>query len=211
MDNGNKTILELKNISKTYKTKGSFFGSIGGEVVALERYIEGRDTTFRNQIVNIKRAAPQALFVPGEPTELVQIARQVAFYELECQLLGTSGWGSPEVIGQGKRHVEGVILADLGDVVKDTRAGELFRARFHDRFDRNPDHYASLGYDLAGCVVKAFDEGRTTRAGVRRFLRGMGPTDGVSGVLSWRDDNSTGSVRLYTIADGLVVPLSAAP
>lgn len=37
MDNGNKTILELKNISKTYKTKGSFFGSIGGEVVALNR------------------------------------------------------------------------------------------------------------------------------------------------------------------------------
>jgi branched-chain amino acid transport system substrate-binding protein len=180
---------------------------LGGEIVAIERYTEGRDTNFRDQIVSIKRASPQALFVPGEPRELVQIARQVAFYELECQLLGTSGWSAPEVIEQGKRLVEGVILADLADVSKDPTAAEFFRARYNDRFDRDPDHYAALGYDLTRCVVLAVKDGKTTRESIRRFLREIGPVDGVSGVLNWSDDDSPGNVKLFTIADGLIIPL----
>lgn len=180
---------------------------LGGEIVALERYTEGRDTNFRDQIVSIKRASPQALFVPGEPRELVQIARQVAFYELECQLLGTSGWSAPEVIEHGKRLVEGVILADLVDISKDPNVAEFFRARYHDRFDRDPDHYAALGYDLAWCAVLAVKDGKATREAIRRYLRKIGPIDGVSGVLNWGDNDSPGNVKLFTIADGLIIPL----
>lgn len=35
MVNGNETILQLEKITKTYKSKGSFFGPAGGQVVAL--------------------------------------------------------------------------------------------------------------------------------------------------------------------------------
>ncbi len=180
---------------------------LGGEVVAIERYSEDRDTDFRTQIVNIKRASPQALFVPGQPRELIQIARQVAFYELECQLLGTDGWSSTEVIARGGRLVEGVIFSDLAGMEKNTYAVDIFRATYQERFARDPDHYAYIGFDLASCVRKAVENGRTTRDGLRRYLEGLGPIMRVSGVLSWRDEDTPGAIQLLTIADGLVVPL----
>jgi len=184
---------------------------LGGEVVAVERYSEDRDTDFRNQIVNIKRAAPQAIFVPGQPRELVQIARQVAFYELECQLLGTAGWKSPDVIERGGRFVEGVIFADFSGLSGDDYGKELFRARYREHYGFDPDHYASTGFDLAMCLRRAVEEGKTTRSSIRRFLEQLGPVNGVSGVLSWRDETSTHAIQLFTIANGLVAPITAIP
>jgi|GEM_PF-3248858 len=184
---------------------------LGGEVVTVERYSEDRDTDFRNQIVSIKRASPQAVFIPGQPRELVQIARQVAFYELECQLLGTDGWKSPEVIDRGGRFVEGVIFADFSGMSGDDYEKELFRARYREHFGFDPDHYASTGFDLAMCLRRAMEEGKTTRKGIRRFLEQIGPVNGVSGVLSWRDETSTHAIQLFTIANGLVVPITSIP
>ena len=181
--------------------------SLGGDVVALERYTEGRDTNFRDQIVNLKRAAPQAVFVPGEPRELVQIARQIAFYDLQCQLLGTGGWGLPEVISQGGRLVEGVIFADLAAVGGDSQAADLFAARYHDRYRVDPDHYAALGFDLASVVWDEISRSVTSRDDFRKNLAQRGPYQGASGVLNWRDEDMARDVRLFTISGGLAVPM----
>jgi branched-chain amino acid transport system substrate-binding protein len=180
---------------------------LGGDVVALERYAEGRDTNFRDQIVNLKRAAPQALFVPGEPREITQIARQIAFYDLECQILGTSGWGLPDVIAEGGRLVEGVVFADVVGMGRDPHAARLFAARYHDVYRKDPDHYASLGFDLASVVWEEVSRAVSSREELRRNLAERGPYEGVSGILSWRDDDAAGDVRLYTISNGLAVPL----
>ena len=37
MDNRNESVLEIKDVSKIYKTKGAFFGGSGKDVTALNR------------------------------------------------------------------------------------------------------------------------------------------------------------------------------
>ncbi len=180
---------------------------LGGEVVALERYVEGRDTNFRDQIVNLKRAAPQAVFIPGEPRELVQILRQMAFYELTCQILGTGAWGTPEVIGQGGRLVEGVVFADVEARERPARLTDAFFARYHDRWGGDPDHYASIGYDLGTLVWEAVSQGASSRDELRRRLAERPAWHGVSGVINWHDDATSADVRLYTVSGGIAVPL----
>lgn len=181
--------------------------ALGGDIVALEQYAQGRDTNFRNQIVNLKRAAPQAVFVPGEPRELVQIARQIAFYDLQCTLLGTSGWGDAEVIADAGRLVEGVIFADRIETGKNERQALLFSAQYHDRYGGDPDQYATLGYDLAGAVWDAVNHDAVSREDLRMHLTSRGAYQGVSGVVNWQRDDAPHDVRLYTIRGGLVIPL----
>lgn len=182
---------------------------LGGDVVALELYTEGRDTNFRDQIVNLKRAAPQAVFVPGEPREIVQIARQIAFYDLSCQLLGTGGWGDPEVISQGGRLVEGAVFADIVGSDRRAYAADVFAARYHDRYGDDPDHYAMVGFDLASVVWQEVSQSITSREELRRRLTQRGPFSGASGVLTWRGQETARDVQLYIISGGLAVPLHA--
>ncbi|MBN1423170.1 penicillin-binding protein activator, partial [Candidatus Fermentibacteria bacterium] len=181
--------------------------ALGGDIVALEHYVQGRDTDFRNQVVNLKRAAPQAIFVPGESRELVQIARQIAFYDLQCTLLGTSGWGHPDVIADAGRLVEGVIFADRSETEKDERRAQLFSAQYYDRYGSDPDQYAQLGFDLAAAVWDAVTTTANSREQLCRSLERRGTYQGVSGVLNWQRDDTAEGVRLYTIRDGLIVPL----
>ena len=125
---------------------------------------------------------PQAVFIPGQPRELVQIARQVAFYELECQLLGTDGWKSPEVIDRGGRFVEGVIFADFSGNVPVTIMRKSCSG--HDTENTSVLILTTMHprvFDLAMCLRRAMEEGKTTRKGIRRFLEQIGPVNGVSG------------------------------
>lgn len=182
---------------------------LGGEVVAVERYVEGRDTNFRSQIVNIRTAGPQALFIPGEPRDIVQLARQLAFYGVKCQLLGTSAWGDAEVAREGGNAVEGALFADLAVATK-LGDQDVFHAQFVARFGADPDHYARLGYDLARVVWDEVVRGVPSREELRRRLSRRDPFQGVSGIINWKGEQTGGAVQLYVLTGGVAVPVTTA-
>jgi branched-chain amino acid transport system substrate-binding protein len=82
---------------------------LGGEVVASEFYPAG-STDFREYIVRIRSAAPEALFIPSDAEDLILILPQLSFYEFGVQLLGTSAWNSSSLHKTAGRDMEGAIF-----------------------------------------------------------------------------------------------------
>ncbi len=111
------------------------------------------------------------------------------------------------MIGQGGRLVEGVVFADVEARERPARLTDAFFARYHDRWGGDPDHYASIGYDLGTLVWEAVSQGASSRDELRRRLAERPAWHGVSGVINWHDDATSADVRLYTVSGGIAVPL----
>jgi len=83
----------------------------GGTVVISEYYEEG-ETDFRKNILRMKRAAPEALFMPADEDDLVLILPQLSFYEFGVQLLGLSEWDSDNLIHMAQKDISGAVFPE---------------------------------------------------------------------------------------------------
>ena len=110
----------------------------GGEIVAQEFYMSGA-TDFRDQLEVIRNAAPEALFVPGDPEELMLLLPQVSFYDLQIQLLGLSDWNSDKLLRLSKRELEGAMFPAEAFFGKDRAANDAFVQKYKDRFGGEVD------------------------------------------------------------------------
>ncbi|MCA1633463.1 MAG: ABC transporter substrate-binding protein, partial [Acidobacteria bacterium] len=72
------------------------FRGQGGEVVAEEVYEAGA-ADFTPQLLEISRARPDVVFVPGYYLEAGLLARQARELELNVPLVGGDGWDSPRL------------------------------------------------------------------------------------------------------------------
>lgn len=114
---GVETVGILYDISSDYSVGVAdnfkeYFESAGGKVIAEEAYKTG-DVDFRAQIANLKKANPDALFLPMQYKELGLAAKQARGLGLEQQFLGTDVW----------------IAQDLFNVAGDAMFGSVFNAQ----------------------------------------------------------------------------------
>ncbi len=73
------------------------FTQHGGQIATRSSHANG-DSEFRAQLTAIRRATPEAVFVPGYYTDVGQIAVQAKDLGLTVPLLGGDGWESPKLI-----------------------------------------------------------------------------------------------------------------
>jgi branched-chain amino acid transport system substrate-binding protein len=145
--------------------------SRGGAVVAEEYYRPG-DTDFRIQLEAIRDAAPEALFIPGEPEELMNVLPQVSFYDMQLQLLGLSNWNSEKLLRISQRELEGAIFPREAYHGKDRQAYEQFVESYHQRHGEDIHSIAVSGYFGMRLLLQAIGGGALDREQVRTFLIG---------------------------------------
>jgi branched-chain amino acid transport system substrate-binding protein len=132
------------------------FSQLGGRMVEEEFYMEG-DVDFQRQLVSIREADPQILFVPGYYTEAALIARQALETGVRVPIIGGDGWDSKELLTIGGDAVEGSYFVGhfwKGDTREDVKR---FVAAYRSRFGEDPDGFAALGYDSALLLVRALE------------------------------------------------------
>jgi branched-chain amino acid transport system substrate-binding protein len=179
------------------------FESLGGKIVAQQSY-SGGDTEFRPQLTTIKKASPQALFIPGFYTEVGQIAIQARDLGLTVPLLGGDGWDSPAVIKIGGRSIEGSYFSDHY-FVGDTRpVVQKFVTEFEKRHGTKPEATAALGYDTLYIWANAARRaGSVDRKAVRDQIAATKDYQGVSGIISMgADRNPIKPVAMIKIENG---------
>ncbi|MGA1874538.1 MAG: ABC transporter substrate-binding protein [bacterium] len=180
----------------------------GGKVEIIEFYEEG-DTDFRHQLERINQVRPEGLFIPGYPEEVVLIAPQVPFYEIEdesgqkpkgeedhilspveeeygIQLLGCDGWYSERVILHGGEYVEGTVFTS-GFFKEDTAPQvRQFVYNYQKKYGSVPDLLSAQAYDATNIILEALmrceDAGRE---GLRESLSKTMGFQGVTGVTSF--------------------------
>ncbi len=150
----------------------------GGEIVSVQYYDVG-DTDFREQLEAIREAAPDALFIPGAPDELINILPQIGFYDLQIQLLGLSRWNSDKLLRLSGRELEGAVFPREGYYGKDPEAYQRFVVRYAEAHadehggssgvdDVHP--IAAAGYFGIHFLLDAIDQGAVDREQVRELL-----------------------------------------
>jgi len=160
------------------------FTSLGGEIVADERYTSG-DIEFRAQLTTIRAAKPEAIFVPGYYTELGLIAKQARELGIDVPLLGGDGWDSEKTLEIGGSAVEGYYFSTHYAADSDSPKVQDFVRRYKEKYGATPDAMAALGYDTAGILADALRRaGDTEGAKLRDAIAATQNYEGVTGRIS---------------------------
>jgi len=166
------------------------FRSLGGEVIAEEKYGEG-DSDFSAQLTALRPKNADVLFVPGYYTDAGLIARQARSLGLRSVLLGADGWDSPKLTEIGGAAMDGAYFANhysVDDPAPDVRR---FVADYTKRYGAAPDSIAASSYDamrmLADAIVRA---GSTEGKRVRDALAATKDFAGVTGTITMDSDRN---------------------
>ncbi len=131
------------------------------------------------------------LFIPESYEKVVLIAPQLAFHEaFGMRLEGTSGWYHPDLVGLGRRHVEGARFTSLFFPEGRLPGIPEFAQRYEQTFSSQPQAFAAQGYDAAQLVMMQLARGKRARGALRDGVLAVRGFPGVSGVLSMQEDGN---------------------
>ncbi len=179
------------------------FKKLGGTVVAVEAYAKG-DTDYRAPLLGVKRAKPQALYLPGFYSEVGVIARQARELGLRQPLLGGDGWESDRIFDLAGGALEGAYYSS--HYAEDNPAPELqrFITAFRARYGRSPEAASALGYDAARVALAAMQRaGSLDGPALRDAIAATKDFPGATGTLTLdADRNPVKPAVILTIQEG---------
>ncbi len=127
------------------------FEKEGGKIVAQETFNHG-DNDIRAQLLRIKNASPDALYLVGLDFQIIGLAAQVRQLGLKQPLLAIGTIATREAIDKAGGLFEGVEVTAFCTDGPDPEFVKTFKAANN---GAAPDFFAELGADLAEIVLKA--------------------------------------------------------
>ena len=187
-------------LSQYYK---DFLTKNGGTVISEQSYSSG-DQDFKAQLTSIKGANPEVVFVPGYYNEVGLIARQARELGITVPILGGDGWDSPTLTQIGGAALDNTFFSNHFSVEDQNPVIQNFVRDYRERFKKDPDGMAALGFDAAKVLLDAMTRaGSTEPAKVREALAGTVDFQGVTGKISIDPErNATKPAVVLAIKDG---------
>src|SRR5262245_54543003 len=179
------------------------FTELGRKIVARETYTKGR-TDFRSQLTAIKRASPDAIYIPGYYNDIGLIARQARELGITATLMGGDGWDSEKLFELGGSAVEGSYFSNHYSPDDPNPRVQKFIASYKAAFGSVPDSLAALGYDAAMVAVDAIKRAPSfDRAAIRDAIAQTKNFHGVTGSITLDEKrNATKSAVVLQVGKG---------
>ena len=180
------------------------FTSLGGEVVAEQKYAEG-DKDFKAQLTAIRTFQPDVIAVPGYYTEAALICRQARELGLSSIIIGGDGWEAPQLTELGGRSVEETYYSTGFSADNSAPQVREFVRKFRIRWDgETPDSTAALGYDAMMLYADAIRRaGTTDSTALRDAIAATKDFPGVTGRITIdRERNATKSAVIMRVKNG---------
>ncbi len=153
------------------KTFTNTFAQLGGEVVSDETYITG-DTDFRTQILKMKSADPDVVFVnPQTPVSGTLVLKQLKENGVQVQVLINDAMLSLDTIKQNGSLFEGVYSA-TPELDSSREPTKKFLDAYQARYQKATEYpaYLASAYDQVYMLKEAFEEVGIEPAAVRDWL-----------------------------------------
>ena len=138
------------------------FTQAGGKIVAKEAYTTN-DKDFNAQLTKIKSANPDVVYLPDYYNVVALIAKQLRAQGIEAPIVGADGWDG--VLGNSSAEVLNGFYSNHYATDSTDPAVQAFVKKFNDKYSKDPNSFAALGYDsvyiLKDAIIKAGSDDAT--------------------------------------------------
>ncbi|NLZ49401.1 MAG: ABC transporter substrate-binding protein [Clostridiales bacterium] len=178
----------------------SFKKNYTGQIVAEEAY-KSKDTDFKAVLTNIKATNPDVLFVPGYYEEVGLIIKQARELGIEAPVLGGDGYDSPKLLElAGKDALNKVYYTNHYSSQDTSEEVTKFKEAFKAKYNKEPDAFNALGYDLGYLAVDAIKRaGKADAEAIKEALAATKDFKAVTGTLTM--DEQHNPVKAITILE----------
>lgn len=166
--------------------------------------------------LRVEMLEPVGLFLPIPPEDVEYLAPQLAHFALDTlaiELLGTSGWTDPRVLGRLQpRYTDGVVAVATDGAA----AGFPGMARFREAYERHfrrslVSTTPAIGYDAALVLLEGLRAGRAAPADVTAAIQGIRDVEGATGTFSVVGGRVVRRTSVVRIENRRLVPVVVAP
>lgn len=138
------------------------FTQAGGKIVAKEAYTTN-DKDFNAQLTKIKSANPDVVYLPDYYNVVALIAKQLRAQGIEAPIVGADGWDG--ILGNSSAEVLNGFYSNHYATDSTDPAVQTFVKKFNDKYSKDPNSFAALGYDsvyiLKDAIIKAGSDDAT--------------------------------------------------
>ncbi|NMA95018.1 MAG: ABC transporter substrate-binding protein [Clostridiales bacterium] len=180
------------------------FEDAGGTIVAKESYVEG-DTDFNAILTSIKGKEFDVIFIPGYYEEAGLIIKQARAQDIDVPILGADGFDSPELVNlAGADALNDVFFSNHYSSLDEDPLVVQFIEDFKAEYNREPDAFNALGYDLAKFVVDGLNRAeKLDRESLKNALEATENFEGVTGSFSIDENhNPVKAIVVIELKDG---------
>jgi branched-chain amino acid transport system substrate-binding protein len=187
-------ILKFKDVSRR----------MSHPVVIEQKWMPG-DTDFQRQLRIINESRVDGIVVWGDTGEAANILKQMRAMGMKQPVFGSFRTIGPGFLQMAGPAAEGFEAVFPYDPTRDDPVWLAFEQRFRKRFGKDPEAFASLGYDTMNILLQAICRAGLNRGKIRDALTGLESYKGVTGEMVF-DPNCKNIVPLYlaTVKDGKI-------
>jgi branched-chain amino acid transport system substrate-binding protein len=153
-----------------------------GKPIALEMAYEVGGDDFSLQLERLKHAGVQAVVHWGDAVDGGRILNQMREMGMDHPFFACDRCVSQEFVEIAGQNADGVICTFPWDPTRKDAKFQAFRQAFRERYDEEPETYASHGYDGMSMLIWAVQVAGLNRAKIRDVLAYRSePWEGVTG------------------------------
>jgi len=181
------------------------FTAAGGTVVSQESYVSG-DTDFNAILTKIKGLQFDVIFIPGYYNEAGLIIKQARALGIKAPVLGADGFDSPTLLQlAGAEALNNVYYSNHYSSLDKDPTVTKFINDFKTKYNKEPDAFNALGYDLAKFVVDGVRRSSSINGdAVKQALASTTNFVGVTGSFSVdANHNPVKSIVVIGLKDGV--------
>ena len=134
------------------------FVDCGGQIVAKEAYTTN-DKDFNAQLTKIKNANPDVVYLPDYYGVVALIAKQLRAKDINCCIVGADGWDG--VLGNAGEEVLNGFYSNHYAADSTEPAVQKFVSAFNEKYEKDPNAFAALGYDSVYLLKDAISKAGT--------------------------------------------------
>jgi ABC-type branched-subunit amino acid transport system substrate-binding protein len=168
---------------------------LGHPVVIEQKWMPG-DMDFKRQLRIIDESRVDGIVIWGDAKEAGTALKQMREMGMKQPVFGSFRTIEPGLVETAGAAAEGFEAVYPFDPTRDDPAWVAFKQRFEKKFGKQPEAFASLGYDTMSILLQAICKGGLNRGHIRDALTGVEHYKGVTGDMVF-DPNCKNIVPLY--------------
>ncbi len=119
-----------------------------------EKLEESKENFVKIDSADIPVTSIEGLFVPIYQEDIKFIAPQIAYSNIQTQILGNGDWYNLDELNKNKNYIDGIIFLSGGYLNSENWDYKKFRNEFRTTLNKTPTIYNIIGYDTFNYILQ---------------------------------------------------------